>query len=175
MQKEILEADDPGTIYMIVDKFGYKVDRKTLLQNIVSGVTNSEIKQLRETNRVLVFNHLREQLDEPSQNLHKKTSNPRLEFISRFLLYGGLVRYYNDMKVKDKSVLEAVKITAQSMDKYERDLMKIFNCDADWPVCLFDFSFKNKTPSYIALKVAGDLDTYIFEDYYFSDFDPLSL
>ena len=60
MQKEILEADDPGTIYMIVDKFGYKVDRKTLLQNIVSGVTNSEIKQLRETNRVLVFNHLRE-------------------------------------------------------------------------------------------------------------------
>lgn len=40
MQKEILEADDPGTIYMIVDKFGYKVDRKTLLQNIVSNVTN---------------------------------------------------------------------------------------------------------------------------------------
>jgi hypothetical protein len=53
--------------------------------------------------------------------------------------------------------------------------MKIFNCDSDWPVCLFDFSFKNKTPSYIALKVAGDLDTYIFEDYYFCDFDPLSL
>jgi hypothetical protein len=45
---------------MIVDKFGYKVDRRMLLQNIVSGVTNSEIKQLRETNRVLVFNHLRE-------------------------------------------------------------------------------------------------------------------
>jgi hypothetical protein len=59
-----------------------------------------------------VFNHLREQLDDTSQSLHKKTSNPRLEFISRFLLYGGLVRYYNDMKVKDKSVLEAVKITA---------------------------------------------------------------
>ena len=31
MQADILEADDPGTIYMIVDKFGYKVDRKTLL------------------------------------------------------------------------------------------------------------------------------------------------
>lgn len=91
------------------------------------------------------------------------------------MLYGGLVRYYNDIKSKDKSVLEAVKITAQSMDKYERDLMKIFNCDSDWPVCLFDFSFKNKTPSYIALKVAGDIDTYIFEDYYFGDFDPLSL
>ncbi len=102
-------------------------------------------------------------------------SNPRLEFVSRFLLYGGLVRYYNDMKEKSKSVLDAVKITAQSMDKYERDLMKIFNCNTEWPVCIYDFSFKNKTPSYLAFKVEGDLESFIFEDYYFSDFDLLSL
>jgi hypothetical protein len=61
------------------------------------------------------------------------------------------------------------------MDKYERDLMKIFNCDPSWQICLFDFSFKNKNPSFIALKVSGGLDTYIFDDYYFSVVEPLSL
>jgi len=59
MQADILEADDPGTIYMIVDKFGYKVDRKTLLQHIVGGISNAEIKLLRESNRVIVFETLK--------------------------------------------------------------------------------------------------------------------
>lgn len=175
MENEILEADDPGTIYMIVDKFGYKVDRKTLLENIFSGITNAEIKQLRESNRITVFNVLREQLKGPTHQIQKRMNNQRLEFVSRFLLYGGLVRYYNDMKEKDGAVLEAIRISAQGMDKYERDLMKIFNCNPDWPVCLFDFSFKNKNPSQIAFKVAGDLREYIFEEYYFSDFEPISL
>lgn len=44
MQNEILQADDPGTIYMIVDKFGYQVDRNRLLQNIVGGISNDKIK-----------------------------------------------------------------------------------------------------------------------------------
>jgi len=72
-------------------------------------------------------------------------------------------------------VLEAVKITAQSLDKYERDLMRIFNCNPEWPVCLFDFSFKNKTPSFVTFKVEGNLESYVFEDYYFGFYDPISL
>ena len=61
------------------------------------------------------------------------------------------------------------------MDKYERDLMKIFNCNPEWPVCLFDFSFKNKTPSFVTFRVEGSLEAYVFEDYYFGVYDPLSL
>lgn len=72
-------------------------------------------------------------------------------------------------------MLEAVKITAQSLDKYERDLMRIFNCNPEWPVCLFDFSFKNKTPSFVTFKVEGNLESYVFEDYYFGFYDPISL
>lgn len=47
------------------------------------------------------------------------------------------------------------------MDKFERDLMKIFNCDPEWPVCLYDFTFKTKNPTYFALRVANDLDSFI--------------
>ena len=72
-------------------------------------------------------------------------------------------------------MIEAVKITAQSLDKYERDLMRIFNCNPEWPVCLFDFSFKNKTPSFVTFKVEGNLESYVFEDYYFGFYDPISL
>lgn len=54
------------------------------------------------------------------------------------------------------------------MDKYERDLMKIFNCNSEWPVCLFDFAFKVKNPTYLCFRVADNLDTYIKEGYFYS-------
>jgi hypothetical protein len=53
------------------------------------------------------------------------------------------------------------------MDIYERDLMKIFNCDPSWPVCLFDFAFKAKNPTYLCLRVSNDLDSYIRDGYFY--------
>jgi hypothetical protein len=61
------------------------------------------------------------------------------------------------------------------MDKYERDLMRIFICSADWPMCLFDFTCKNKNPSYLVMRVAGDLTEFAFEEYFFSEFDHIAL
>ena len=53
------------------------------------------------------------------------------------------------------------------MDKYERDLMEIFNCNSEWPLCLFDFTFKNKNPTYICLRVERDLNSYLFKNYFY--------
>lgn len=61
----------------------------------------------------------------------------------------------------------ALAITSQPMDKYERDLMQIFNCDTQWPVCLYDFSFKNKNPTYLCLRVANDLTSYAYDNYFY--------
>ena len=98
MEKEILQAEDMGSIFMIVDKFGNKVDRSLLLKNLVSGITNFDIKGLRSYYRTTIFETLKEQLEVPSISI-KKNVNLRLEFASRFILYNGLVRYYLDMKV----------------------------------------------------------------------------
>jgi hypothetical protein len=98
MEKEILQAEDMGSIFMIVDKFGNKVDRSLLLKNLVSGITNFDIKGLRSYYRTTIFETLKEQLEVPSITI-KKNVNLRLEFASRFILYNGLVRYYQDMKV----------------------------------------------------------------------------
>lgn len=53
------------------------------------------------------------------------------------------------------------------MDAYERDLMEIFNCNTEWPICLFDFTAKNKNPTYISLRVGKELNAYKFEDYFY--------
>jgi hypothetical protein len=82
---------------MIVDKFGYKVTRSLLLKNFVSGISNFDIKGLRNYYRTTIFETLREQLEVPSITI-KKNVNLRLEFASRFILYNGIVRYYQDMK-----------------------------------------------------------------------------
>ncbi len=82
---------------MIVDKFGYKVTRSLLLKSFVSGISNFDIKGLRNYYRTTIFETLREQLEVPSITI-KKNVNLRLEFASRFILYNGLVRYYQDMK-----------------------------------------------------------------------------
>lgn len=174
MEKEILQAEDMGSIFMIVDKFGNKVDRFLLLKNLVSGITNFDIKGLRSYYRTIIFETLKEQLEVPSITI-KKNINLRLEFASRFILYNGLVRYYQDMKVPSLNTRLAKQIIAQTMDKYERDLMRIFNCSTDWPICLFDFTCKNKNPSYLVMRVAGDLTEFAFAEYFFSEFDHIAL
>ena len=44
--------------------------------------------------------------------------------------------------------------------------MSIYNCDPEWPVCLFDFTIKNQNPTYLTFKVKQNLDTFMIHDYF---------
>lgn len=55
MENEILMAEDAGSIFMIVDRFGYKVNRSLLLKNLVFGVSNFDIRGLRSYYRATIF------------------------------------------------------------------------------------------------------------------------
>lgn len=46
------------------------------------------------------------------------------------------------------------------------DLMHVFNCNTDWPICLFDFTIKQKCPNYFAFKVQMPLNTFRRENYF---------
>lgn len=37
-----------------------------------------------------------------------------------------------------------MKIINNNFHRKDIDLIKTFNCDETWPICLFDFTFKNK-------------------------------
>lgn len=38
------------------------------------------------------------------------------------------------------------EVFLKALDQYENEVMKIFNCDTTWPLCLYDFTYKNKIP-----------------------------
>ena len=53
------------------------------------------------------------------------------------------------------------------LEQYERNIMKIWECNEQWPLCLFDFSFKNKNPTFTCLRVRHPLHEYCMQDYFY--------
>lgn len=43
--------------------------------------------------------------------------------------------------------------------------MKVFNCDPQWPICLYDFTYKNKIPQFLCFRASQD-PPFIIEDYF---------
>ena len=43
--------------------------------------------------------------------------------------------------------------------------MKIFNCDQSWPLCLYDFTYKNKIPQFLVFKASNEPPN-IIENYF---------
>ena len=39
----------------------------------------------------------------------------------------------------------------------QQDIMSVFDCSDEWPVCLFDFSFKSNCPNFFVFRVQQDL------------------
>ena len=55
------------------------------------------------------------------------------------------------------------------MEQFEADLMDIYNCDPRWPICLYDFTSKNRCPKFVAYRVQKSLDEFIINDYFHPD------
>lgn len=48
--------------------------------------------------------------------------------------------------------------------------MKSFNCDTRWPICLFDFTYKNKIPEYTCLRTSSS-PPIVIVDYFYTGYD----
>ena len=46
--------------------------------------------------------------------------------------------------------------------------MHVYHCDPNWPICLFDFTFKNLCPKYVAFRVEKTLDILLIEDHFYN-------
>ena len=95
-------------------------------------------------------------------------ANPRITFIKKFFSFNGFADYYAEHKDKSDKHKAAWQLLKQPIDAFESSLMDIYNCDPKWPVCIFDFTFKNINPKYVTFKVHGDLTQHIKEDYFYS-------
>lgn len=74
--------------------------------------------------------------------------------------------YYKLFEPRTDEIQKAFTIISSSIGVYEKQLMTVYNCDPEWPVCLYDFSFKNRVPNYLMLKVKNNLTDYINWNYF---------
>ncbi len=55
----------------------------------------------------------------------------------------------------------------------QQDIMSVFDCQEEWPVCLFDFTFKSNCPNFFTFRVQKPLTSFV-EDGYFNFTTPTS-
>ena len=74
---------------------------------------------------------------------------PRVQFLKKFILYDGLAKYHSDQQ---KMSNQGEQIY-ETHDLIQQDLMEVFNCSPDWPICLFDFTVKQRCPNMFILRM----------------------
>jgi hypothetical protein len=55
-----------------------------------------------------------------------------------------------------------------NFNRKDIDLIKAFNCEEIWPICLFDFTFKNRNVEYQIMRSKYNLKKFIVHDYFFA-------
>ena len=75
----------------------------------------------------------------------------RVKFLNKFYLYTGIAKQMDPSKGFDITKSECVEA---------------LTCDRRWPVCLFDFTIKNRVPEYFAFRV--DQSAYTIIENHFS-------
>mmetsp|Transcript_16302 Transcript_16302/g.15664 ORF Transcript_16302/g.15664 Transcript_16302/m.15664 type:complete len:84 (+) Transcript_16302:193-444(+) len=72
-----------------------------------------------------------------------KGTYQRLKFLNKFYLYSEISTAFGNGVDKEK----AKDIQFKPLDKYENEVINIFKCNPkDWPICLYDFTYKQKVP-----------------------------
>ena len=47
----------------------------------------------------------------------------------------------------------------------EANVMRTFNCNPSWPICLYDFTYKSKSNEFQTMRCRRLLSSYVVEDY----------
>lgn len=93
-------------------------------------------------------------------------------------MFNGLPKYYEHVIKKEKSghinlpenelkeIRSSYKIINSNLDGKEKELMKVFNCNPKWPICLYDFTFKNKCNQFLIMKCRSNLKKYVVNNYF---------
>ena len=42
----------------------------------------------------------------------------------------------------------------------------LYICNPEWPICLFDFTFRNQNAKYVALRVEKKMTDFIIDDWF---------
>ena len=162
-----MKCDKFEDIYFVIDHFCQeKLDIRTLMDKFADRISMREIEELRVSKREEIMGVLKKQMDATMS--HKGNQFPRLKFISNFQLYHGLAKFYTNMRSETSLDIDPQDLITQTLEKFDQDLMSIFDCDPSWPCCLYDYTNKNLCPKFIVMRVQQPLDTFVIDDYFFT-------
>lgn len=117
-------------------------------------VTNSKLIEQREVLRSPIVEKLSSDFHSSFRSLHTDMDRG-IKLLNHFYLFNGLNKYYENLRQQHdagliklseaelKMVDEHIKILAYSQGRKDSDLIKVLNCNPQWPICLFDFTQKN--------------------------------
>jgi hypothetical protein len=67
---------------------------------------------------------------------------------------------------EQKALCSGYKDTLAHMEFQELKLMQCWNCDPEWPICIYDYIYKNKTNQQQTMLVSRNLSAFVVEDYF---------
>ena len=70
------------------------------------------------------------------------------------------------------NVKDYIKILTASFIGNEQNVMRTFNCNPKWPICLYDFTYKNRSNEYQTFRLKNTLSHYVVEDFYYPENTP---
>lgn len=114
-------------------------------------VKKSEIERLRSEKRDDVITEIQGHQCEMKENLSHSIT--RTKFLNKFYLYCGVARS-SDWKKEAESL--------------NVDVLELLKCDKKWPVCLFDFTYKNKVPEFFVFRVAEN-NYHVTNNYFYGE------
>ena len=136
-------------------------------------LTNKSLAELREQIRPKVVETLQEGFSYETVLTKNNHQDIKIKFLNQFYVWNGMNKFLeNQIKqdaLGDKKLTEQdkeeikknIRLINSNLDKREHELMKVFDCNTDWPLCLFDFTFKNRSNQYLTMKPKPGLTQYI--------------
>eukprot|EP00347_Sterkiella_histriomuscorum_P004415 403360549 len=156
IKNELMQTEDFQQIFKTLDMFPAKLNNFEILMQTASKqkykISQKLINELREGWRPAVIEEIQNIQIELKESINNQIN--RVKFLNKFYLYNGIAKQM-DQKIK-------------CFDINKTEHIEALRCDKKWPVCLFDFTYKNKVPEYFAFR--ADSKSYsIQKDYFYGE------
>ena len=139
-------------------------------------ITKKQLEDWREKVRPEIIAELQAGME---INIDNKNSIERSKkFLNNFYLYRGLIKHYENRKKMlqngllklqqddEEKLTDYIRILTSNFQGNEAEVMRTFNCNPEWPICLYDFTYKNKSNEFQTMRCRHHLTNYVVEDYF---------
>lgn len=166
LQQDCLDFDRFDHVMMHVQEFiQVELTPESLLSNFAPDIPRKDFRHYRDIYTVDIMRQIKHQI---AQDRSKQVQQEEAQhnFIQNFFAYNGITDYYERRARDEPHLKEIAQALKQPVDSVLHRLSSIYKCDPSWPICIFDFSFRNLNPEFVAFKVQADLTTLCIPDYF---------